>query len=152
MGYSMGCDWWSLGAIMYEMFVGYFPFYSDDPMTTCRKIVHWRNHLSFPEDAKLSCEAKDLICRLLCDVEHRLGIGSAAQIKAHPWFVNVEWDRLYEMEAAFKPEISPVMFDIGTNNQKLLEDCLCELTYLSLFLADLLCVPFPFSFNVITPG
>ncbi|KAL8526741.1 hypothetical protein ACS0TY_015809 [Phlomoides rotata] len=104
-GYNMECDWWSLGAIMYEMLVGYFPFYSDDPMTTCRKIVHWRNHLSFPEDAKLSREAKDLICRLLCDVEHRLGTGGAAQIKAHLWFVNVEWDRLYEMEAAFKPEV-----------------------------------------------
>ncbi|KAL8503852.1 hypothetical protein ACS0TY_022538 [Phlomoides rotata] len=105
-GYSMECDWWSLGAIMYEMLVGYPPFYSDDPMTTCRKIVHWRNHLSFPEDAKLSREAEDLICRLLCDVEHRLGTGGAAQIKAHPWFVNVEWDRLYEMEAAFKPEVN----------------------------------------------
>ncbi|KAL4592956.1 hypothetical protein LXL04_005965 [Taraxacum kok-saghyz] len=37
-GYGMECDWWSLGAIMYEMLVGYPPFYSDDPITTCRKI------------------------------------------------------------------------------------------------------------------
>ncbi|PIN21548.1 NDR serine/threonine kinase [Handroanthus impetiginosus] len=105
-GYGMECDWWSLGAIMYEMLVGYPPFYSDDPMTTCRKIVHWRNHLKFPEDAKLSPEAKDLICRLLCDVEHRLGTGGAGQIKAHPWFKDIEWDKLYEMEAAFKPEVN----------------------------------------------
>lgn len=45
------------------------------------QIVHWRNHLKFPEDAKLSPEAKDLICRLLCDVDHRLGTGGANQIK-----------------------------------------------------------------------
>ena len=30
---------WSLGAIMYEMLVGYPPFYSDDPMSTCRKVT-----------------------------------------------------------------------------------------------------------------
>ncbi|XP_043704976.1 serine/threonine-protein kinase 38-like isoform X2 [Telopea speciosissima] len=105
-GYGMECDWWSLGAIMYEMLVGYPPFYADDPMTTCKKIVHWRNQLKFPEDARLTPEAKDLICRLLCDVEHRLGTGGADQIKAHPWFKDVVWDRLYEMEAAFKPEIN----------------------------------------------
>ncbi|KAF8401032.1 hypothetical protein HHK36_014335 [Tetracentron sinense] len=105
-GYGMECDWWSLGAIMYEMLVGYPPFYSDDPISTCRKIVHWRNHLKFPEEARLTPEAKDLICRLLCNVEHRLGTGGADQIKAHPWFKDVVWDKLYELEAAFKPEVN----------------------------------------------
>ncbi|EES00154.1 hypothetical protein BDA96_03G040500 [Sorghum bicolor] len=105
-GYGMECDWWSLGAIMYEMLVGYPPFYADDPITTCRKIVHWRNHLKFPEDAKLSNEARDLICRLLCDVDHRIGSAGADQIKAHPWFRGVAWDKLYEMEAAFKPQVN----------------------------------------------
>ncbi|NP_001336801.1 Serine/threonine-protein kinase CBK1-like [Zea mays] len=105
-GYGMECDWWSLGAIMYEMLVGYPPFYADDPITTCRKIVHWRNHLKFPEDAKLSNEARDLISRLLCDVDHRIGSAGADQIKAHPWFRGVAWDKLYEMEAAFKPQVN----------------------------------------------
>ncbi|KAG2722051.1 hypothetical protein I3843_02G096300 [Carya illinoinensis] len=40
-GYGMECDWWSLGAIMYEMLVGYPPFYSDEPMSTCRKAHPW---------------------------------------------------------------------------------------------------------------
>ncbi|XP_072985724.1 uncharacterized protein [Typha latifolia] len=105
-GYGMECDWWSLGAIMYEMLVGYPPFYSDDPITTCRKIVHWKNYLKFPEEARLSPEAKNLICRLLCDVDHRLGSGGADQIKAHPWFKDIAWEKLYKMEAAFRPEVN----------------------------------------------
>ncbi|PKA59001.1 Serine/threonine-protein kinase [Apostasia shenzhenica] len=105
-GYGMECDWWSLGAIMYEMLIGYPPFYSDDPITTCRKIVHWRNHLKFPEDARISSEVKDLICRLLCDVDHRIGSQGSDQIKAHPWFKGIHWDKLYEIEAAFKPEVN----------------------------------------------
>ncbi|KAH6768452.1 AGC cGMP-dependent and protein kinase kinase family protein [Perilla frutescens var. hirtella] len=105
-GYGMECDWWSLGAIMYEMLVGYPPFYSDEPMSTCRKIVNWRTHLKFPEEAKLSLEAKDLICKLLCNVDQRLGTRGADEIKAHPWFKGIEWNKLYHMTAAFIPEVN----------------------------------------------
>ncbi|XVF35070.1 hypothetical protein REPUB_Repub18cG0113300 [Reevesia pubescens] len=112
-GYGTECDWWSLGAIMYEMLVGYPPFYSDDPVTTCRKIVHWKNHLKFPDEARLTPAAKDLICRLLCDVDNRLGTLGADQIKAHPWFKVTPWDKLYEMEAAFKPQVDG---DLDTQN------------------------------------
>lgn len=104
-GYGMECDWWSLGAIMYEMLVGYPPFYSDDPMSTCRKIVNWRTHLKFPEEAKLSLEAKDLVSKLLCNVNQRLGSKGADEIKAHRWFKGIDWDRIYHMEAAFIPEV-----------------------------------------------
>ena len=46
-GYGVECDWWSLGAIMYEMVLGYPPFYSEDPMVTCSKIINWRKFLRF---------------------------------------------------------------------------------------------------------
>lgn len=118
-GYGLECDWWSLGAIMYEMLVGYPPFYSDDPMSTCRKIVSWRTNLKFPEEAKLSSEAKDLISKLLCNVNQRLGSKGAHEIKAHPWFVGTEWDKLYQMEAAFIPEVKD---ELDTQNFEKFEE------------------------------
>ncbi|KAK9166879.1 hypothetical protein Scep_002070 [Stephania cephalantha] len=118
-GYGMECDWWSLGAIMYEMLVGYPPFYSDEPMATCRKIVNWRNHLKFPEEVILSAEAKDLICKLLCNANKRIGANGADEIKAHPWFEGVEWHTLYQMEAAFVPEVKD---ELDTQNFEKFED------------------------------
>ncbi|XP_009800476.1 uncharacterized protein LOC107801394 [Nicotiana tabacum] len=118
-GYGMECDWWSLGAIMYEMLVGYPPFYSDDPMSTCRKIVNWKSHLKFPEEAKLSPEAKDLISKLLCNVTQRLGSNGADQIKVHPWFKGIDWDRIYHMDAAFIPEVND---ELDTQNFEKFEE------------------------------
>lgn len=45
------------------------------------QIVNWKSHLKFPEEAGLSPEAKDLISRLLCNVNHRLGSKGADEIK-----------------------------------------------------------------------
>ncbi|CAA0838180.1 AGC (cAMP-dependent- cGMP-dependent and protein kinase C) kinase family protein [Striga hermonthica] len=118
-GYGMECDWWSLGAIMYEMLVGYPPFYSDEPMSTCRKIVNWRTYLKFPEEAKLSVEAKDLICKLLCNVDQRLGTRGAHEIKAHPWFQGMDWNKLYQMKAAFIPEVND---ELDTQNFEKFEE------------------------------
>ncbi|KAG4395366.1 hypothetical protein AAZX31_20G195200 [Glycine max] len=118
-GYGMECDWWSLGAIMYEMLVGYPPFYSDEPMLTCRKIVNWRNYLKFPEEVKISAEAKDLISRLLCNVDQRLGTKGADEIKAHPWFKGIEWDKLYQIKAAFIPEVND---ELDTQNFEKFEE------------------------------
>lgn len=34
-GYTETVDWWSIGAILFEMLVGYPPFFSDEPSITC---------------------------------------------------------------------------------------------------------------------
>lgn len=49
--------------------------------------------MKFPEDAKLSNEARDLICRLLCDVDHRIGSSGADQIKV----VSVTGKKLFNL-------------------------------------------------------
>ncbi|KAK4388135.1 Serine/threonine-protein kinase tricorner [Sesamum angolense] len=82
-------------------------------------IVNWRTYLKFPEEAKLSLEAKDLICKLLCNVEQRLGTRSADEIKAHPWFKGIEWNKLYQMKAAFIPEVND---ELDTQNFEKFEE------------------------------
>ncbi|CAI0434496.1 unnamed protein product [Linum tenue] len=129
-GYGMECDWWSLGAIMYEMLVGYPPFYSDDPMSTCRKIVNWKTHLKFPEEAKLSPEAKDLISKLLCNVNQRLGTNGADEIKEHPFFNGVDWNNIYHMEAAFTPEVND---ELDTQNFEKFEEVYYAFVFCSQF-------------------
>lgn len=85
-GYNHSCDWWSLGAIMFECLVGYPPFCAESAHETYRKIISYREHLYFPDDVQLSFEAEDLIRRLMCAPEYRLGRNNAAEIKQHPFF------------------------------------------------------------------
>ena len=109
-GYGMECDWWSVGSIMFEMMVGYPPFYSDDPVSTCKKIVNYGTYLQIPEDMNLSPEAVDLMRRLMCNVDERLGTrGGVEEIKAHPFFRGVDWDGLYKGPAAYQPKVQHVL-------------------------------------------
>jgi len=102
-GYGCECDWWSVGVIMYEMLVGCPPFYADDPVSTCRKILNWRNTLKFPAEAKLHPHAVDLIRKLLCSAQDRL---KEEEIRAHPFFEGIDWDNLRKSPAPFIPELS----------------------------------------------
>merc|ERR1712244_50992 len=70
-GYDKMVDWWSMGVIMFECLVGYPPFYAEDPLQTCRKIVHYRKYFKIPHDAKLSREGVDLIHNLVCSHRRR---------------------------------------------------------------------------------
>jgi len=113
-GYDKDCDWWSLGVVMYEMLVGYPPFYGDDPLITCRKILCFRETLAFPPEVQLSEQAVSLIRSLLCEREHRLGRGGAEEIMAHPFFDGVDWATLRQSGAApYKPTVAS---DIDTSH------------------------------------
>ena len=47
-GYDSSVDFWSLGVILFEMVVGYPPFYSEDQKLTCQKIMNWKQNFRFP--------------------------------------------------------------------------------------------------------
>lgn len=115
-GYSYTCavDWWSLGVIMYECLVGYTPFYAEDPVTTCRKILRWRQCLEIPGEtrANLSTECIDFLSCLIAGPETRIGSavnGSTdykngfIQVVQHPWFAGFDWDGLADCEGPLLP-------------------------------------------------
>jgi protein-serine/threonine kinase len=107
-GYGKECDWWSLGAIMFECLVGYPPFCSDTPQETYRKVISWKNWLSFPEEVHLSWEAEDFIKRLLCDASNRLGRNGSNEIKNHPFFRGVEFENIRNTKPPFIPELKSI--------------------------------------------
>ena len=105
-GYGQEIDWWSLGVIMFEMMIGYPPFYSESSTETCKKILDWENNLEIRPEANISKEAVDILKRLINDPEKRLGRNGAEEVKQHPFFKNVDWKHVKEtMIPPFIPQL-----------------------------------------------
>ncbi|KAL6944302.1 Serine/threonine-protein kinase [Hanseniaspora osmophila] len=108
-GYGQECDWWSLGAIMYECLIGWPPFCSETPQETYRKIMNFEKTLQFPDDIHISYEAEDFIKKLLTHADQRLGRhGGAEDLKKHPFFRGVDWNTIRQVEAPYIPKLSSI--------------------------------------------
>lgn len=105
-GYDESVDWWSVGVILFEMVVGYPPFFADDPSITCQKILHWKKTFAIPREANLSREVTDLIRKLVTDASNRLGSKGAEEIKRHPFFADVDWENLRKSTPPWVPKLS----------------------------------------------
>ncbi|XP_061658764.1 ribosomal protein S6 kinase beta-1 isoform X1 [Syngnathoides biaculeatus] len=103
-GHNRAVDWWSLGALMYDMLTGAPPFTGENRKKTIDKILKCK--LSLPP--YLTQEARDLLKKLLKQsASMRLGAGptDAAEIQAHPFFRHTNWEELLarRVEPPFKP-------------------------------------------------
>jgi serine/threonine protein kinase len=108
--YTQSVDFWSIGAIMYEMLFGAPPFLADDARSTAIRIVNWRDNLVFPSVPPVSDDAIDLIRRLMCSAEDRLDFEG---IKKHPFFSGIDWDNLQNMPSPCVPVLSN---EVDTSN------------------------------------
>lgn len=93
---------------MYECLLGYPPFYADEPVGTCRKILNWKKSLGWPSKrvSHLSPACLDFVQKLLCEPEDRLGaVSGASELKAHPWLRSVDWEGLGESDGPYVSEV-----------------------------------------------
>ncbi|XP_076872587.1 ribosomal protein S6 kinase delta-1 isoform X2 [Brachyhypopomus gauderio] len=85
---TTACDWWSLGALLFELLTG-------KSLHQCHPIGIGRHtHLNVPDF--VSEEARSLLEQLLqYNPVERLGTGGAGveEIKSHPFFAHVDWPK-----------------------------------------------------------
>lgn len=108
--YGRAVDWWGLGIVMFEMMCGRLPFYSNDHEALFELIL--QENITVP--SRLSSEARSILTGLLIkEPENRLGGGEedAAEVMRHPFFENIDWDRLIrkDIPPPWKPDVTTEM-------------------------------------------
>nr|CAB3265768.1 ribosomal protein S6 kinase beta-2-like [Phallusia mammillata] len=105
-GHNKAVDWWSLGALMFDMLNGAPPFTAENRKKTIEKVL--RGKLTLPP--YLTADAKDILKKLLKrHAPSRLGasLDDDKAVRRHPFFKQINWEQLLarKVEPPFKPPL-----------------------------------------------
>ena len=107
--YGKACDWWSLGALGFDLLTGSPPFKGNNHAKITEKVLKQKLVLPY----FLGPDAKDLLTRLLRkDPAKRLGYHMQKDIKTikgHRFFRKIDWKALENRE--LEPPIKPIVTD-----------------------------------------
>jgi len=97
---------WALGVITYEFLYGIPPFHAETPEKVFENILS--GHIEWHEEwIEFSPEARNFMKELMTlDPNERLGSGGADEVKAHPFFAGIDWEKVTTTEAAFIPQVT----------------------------------------------
>lgn len=100
-GHDKGVDYWAYGVLIYEMIVGYSPFFSEgkDQVSLFKNIV--QAQFEFPEGIPVHEKAQDLIKKLLVQRQaDRIGCRATGEmdIRNHSWFEVINVDKLLKKQ------------------------------------------------------
>jgi len=87
--YGTPADWWSYGVLVYLLLTGCHPFYAEDKYEVADRILRRPLNLTDLQNEK----ATDLITQLLRRNPYER-LNSPKYIKQHPFFKEIEWDKL----------------------------------------------------------
>ena len=110
-GHGLQVDFWALGVLIYELIVGVTPFSGsgiNDPEEIFPLILS--GEIAIP--SFVDSTAADLISKLLNrEPSARLGCGGIQEIMNHPWFSDIDFDRMANrlVTAPFQPYIENVL-------------------------------------------
>jgi len=110
-GYDHCIDWWAVGVLYFHFLAGIPPFFgSSESQTKYNVLEHKIKWEALPSDTSPLCRSciEDLLRKT---ASNRLGAKGGQEVKNHPHFEGVEFDKVLNSHGPYIPPVVDVVFE-----------------------------------------